>query len=332
MAEANNQPLISVIVPVYNVEAYITACIESVLSQSYSNWELILVDDGSSDGSREIMNRYAAQHTRIRCMDYGMPPWNRGVSTARNCGLRAAAGSWCCFLDSDDMLESDYLMSLYAATEQMDCDIVYCGFSRWDGEKHCTPFDYFQTSEVLSGADFLGRKLDNRDNQFSAGGALYSTAFLRKNQLCFDEDIRLYEDVLFMPEAAIHARHVRTIPMYGYLYRIRQGSQVQDGIQKRDADGMQRVIGKLMAVYRDNPTPAMGRYMIAVISIYLYYLGDLQEQGILTRQEQKAHYQYLTALMPLSMLRRAAKTKRERVKCLLWRINWKLFYPLVKKR
>lgn len=118
--------LISIIVPVYKVEDFINTCIESVLNQTYSNWELILVNDGSPDNSPEICDEYAARDQRIKV--FNKP--NGGVASARNLGLDNITGEYVTFLDSDDFFHPDYLENLLKLSIQHSADIVQCGFIR----------------------------------------------------------------------------------------------------------------------------------------------------------------------------------------------------------
>lgn len=118
--------LISVIVPVYNVEAYLERCIRSVFAQTYSDWELILVDDGSPDRSPEICDRYARQDSRIQVIH----KQNGGLSSARNAGLDIKRGNYVTFLDSDDFWHPEYLQTLLTLCEKKQADIAQCGFIR----------------------------------------------------------------------------------------------------------------------------------------------------------------------------------------------------------
>lgn len=114
--------LISIIAPVYQVEAYLPACVESILNQTYSNWELILVDDGSKDRCGELCDRYAAQDSRIRVIHQQ----NQGVSKARNAGLDVAQGDYLAFIDSDDLVKPDFLQVLYQNLVNHGADIACC--------------------------------------------------------------------------------------------------------------------------------------------------------------------------------------------------------------
>lgn len=122
--------LISIIVPVYNVEKYLSQCIKSVLNQSYTNWELILIDDGSPDNSPEICDYYAAHNKKIKVIHKK----NGGLSSARNVGIDTAKGSYITFLDSDDYLHHDYLKIMLSYAIENDADIVQCDFSRVESD------------------------------------------------------------------------------------------------------------------------------------------------------------------------------------------------------
>ena len=127
-------PQISVIVPVYKVEAFLHRCVDSILCQSFSDFELILVDDGSPDSCGQICEAYAAKDSRIRVIHQK----NGGLSAARNTGIdwvMANSGShWLAFVDSDDWVHPDFLQTLYTAAEQTLSKISACGFFRTEGE------------------------------------------------------------------------------------------------------------------------------------------------------------------------------------------------------
>ena len=118
----NVNPKISVIVPVYNTEKYLKRCIDSILAQSYSDFELLLIDDGSTDASPAICDEYATNDSRVRV--FHKP--NGGVSSARNLGLDNARGEWIAFVDSDDWIESEMLYLFISKAEKTDSDIVFC--------------------------------------------------------------------------------------------------------------------------------------------------------------------------------------------------------------
>lgn len=119
-------PLLSIIVPIYNARTYIEKCIESILRQNFRDYELILVDDGSIDGSGYICDTYAGLDSRIHVIHQ----LNKGVSSARNTGLEAATGQYVCFVDADDWIESDLFQVCMDTIESSGADILQHGMTR----------------------------------------------------------------------------------------------------------------------------------------------------------------------------------------------------------
>lgn len=122
-------PKISCIVPVYNVEKYLRRCVDSILNQTFTDFELILVDDGSPDNSPAICYEYAVKDSRIKVIH----KVNGGVSSARNVGLDVAKGEWICFVDSDDLIEADYMQKMYEAAINNNSDFIMCGIHQIAG-------------------------------------------------------------------------------------------------------------------------------------------------------------------------------------------------------
>ena len=122
-----NNPLITIIVPVYNAEKYLSKCIESILTQTYTHFELLLLDDGSNDNSLSICDYYAKQDTRIRVFSH----LNMGVSATRNRGIELALGEYISFIDSDDWVKNNYLETLYSALRNdLGMGLVIAAFDR----------------------------------------------------------------------------------------------------------------------------------------------------------------------------------------------------------
>lgn len=122
--------LISVIVPVYNVSAYLRECIDSILAQTYQRLEIILVDDGSTDGSGRVCDEYAVKDSRIRVIHQT----NQGLSAARNQGYAVSSGKYIAFVDADDTVSSTYIESLYGLTEEHNAQIAVCAYTRKSDE------------------------------------------------------------------------------------------------------------------------------------------------------------------------------------------------------
>ena len=145
---------ISVIVPVYNAEKYLEKCIESVLAQTYPNWELILVDDGSKDGSADIVDGYAARDTRIMAIHQE----NAGPGMARNKGIRVAHGEYIVFLDSDDVIKPDYFEKLSHET----ADVVFIDINRVDENFHVLCEEHMSKFKKMKKDDFLREQITGK--------------------------------------------------------------------------------------------------------------------------------------------------------------------------
>ena len=127
------EELISVVVPVYNVEKYIDKCINSIINQTYKNLEIILVDDGSPDNCGKICDEYAKKDNRIKVTHKE----NGGVSSARNIGIKNATGDWLTFVDADDWIENNFVEQLLKIGNQENAEIVLCGYNRVNRNNKC---------------------------------------------------------------------------------------------------------------------------------------------------------------------------------------------------
>lgn len=154
-----NQEVVSVIIPIYNVEPYLEMCIDSVVKQTYTNLEIILVDDGSTDGSSTIAERYGEADKRIRIIHQ----MNMGLSAARNVGIRHSTGRYVYLLDSDDMLHVHAIESMVYSMQEVQGDIVISNFRYIDSEENpmrdkdldSLILDYEGKKRIISGRDFL---------------------------------------------------------------------------------------------------------------------------------------------------------------------------------
>ena len=192
---ANN--LISVVIPVYNTEKYLRESIESVLNQTYRHFELIIVNDGSTDSSKDIIDEYAKKDDRIRAFH----KQNGGVSSARNFGIDKAKGDYICFIDADDIIEDIYLETLYAALQD-GADSSVGGFKHINvpKEKEVTVVPNRQETKGLNESilDFLD--YGKTDWLRYMVIRLFRMSVIRQHHLRFREDIYYKEDGLFLTE------------------------------------------------------------------------------------------------------------------------------------
>lgn len=222
--------MISVILPVYNVEHYITNCINSLLNQTYKNFEVIIVDDGSLDNSAKIAEDLLAKSS----ISYKIiHTENRGVSAARNTGILNAGGEYVIMVDSDDTVSSDFLSDFMDMAEKnADFDIFSCSFkvitSELCEETRCE-------SEVKSFSDQEAQKLFmSRSIKFLLPSLMFKRTFLTENDLRLDEKVRYSEDVQFIWKClAYNRQNVVHTSKQNYFYILHEGSTMTaSGIKK----------------------------------------------------------------------------------------------------
>lgn len=217
------EPLISVIVPVYNVEPYLRQCIDSILNQTYTNFELILVDDGSPDNCGAICDEYADNDRRIIVIHQE----NKGVSEARNAALDIMSGQYVTFVDSDDYITPDYLDALYAPVAQYGAEITHCGFYWGGGDNahYCTESD-----RMISGKEWCLLRYKK-----SIGVGLWAKLYARHlfSGVRFPAGM-IHEDQAVVPEVCYSAERICLINSCNYYYRVnKQGISNSEFSYKR---------------------------------------------------------------------------------------------------
>ena len=208
---------ISVVVPVYNSEKYLSECLESILNQTWRDIEVILINDGSTDRSGQICDMIARQDERVRVIHQS----NHGVSYSRNIGLKNSSGDFVSFIDSDDTLELDMYELLVKCIDEYDADIAHCGYKHILKDEirlvHDTKCVYVQNKQEALEC-FVSGKL--------FGGGLWSKLFRREiiEDLSFREDLKINEDVLYNFEAFNRAKKTVFADYAKYNYIARFGT------------------------------------------------------------------------------------------------------------
>lgn len=229
MAEESSLPLISVIVPVYNVEPYLERCIQSVIMQTYQNWQMILVDDGSTDRCGSICDRYAGKDDRIQVIH----KTNGGLSDARNCGIDKADGQYIAFVDSDDFVQKDFLKVQYENLVRTGADMAICAYQNYhskqdmacDTENHVCVVEEDITSQLYL----------NPGMAIVAWNKLYRRELW--NEIRYPVG-RLHEDEAVIHELLTSCRKIVISDAKLYFYRQRADSIMGEESDKSIADAV----------------------------------------------------------------------------------------------
>ena len=234
----NRQPVVSIIVPVYNVSMYIEKCLQTLVGQSLSNIEIILVDDGSTDISGQICDQYARKYQNIKVVHCK----NNGLGMARNRGLEIASGEYVGFVDSDDFISKKMYEILYRNAIENEADISYCAWQRFTEEEETTEKNIIEEGEnhlqlqMWSGKedirqyllDRIGRPPECREDNFYGAtvcGGIFRRQLLEEYRIQFvSEKVFIAEDILFDIDIILRCRKIVHCNTVLYFYRYNPAS------------------------------------------------------------------------------------------------------------
>lgn len=211
---------VSVIVPVYNVKEYLEKCLNSLVNQSLNDLEIICVNDGSTDNSLEILEKYAKDFPQIKILNQK----NAGLSAARNAGIKAATGKYIGFVDSDDWVDTDFFEKLYKSAERNDADIAAAGIIKVKGKKQNSIVSYDEEKVISYIQDKI--KCCNVPKYCYVWNKIYKSSKLKEFNVDFFEGAN-FEDVRFTIRALYYLEKFVTVPDTFYYYLKRKGSIVK---------------------------------------------------------------------------------------------------------
>lgn len=244
-----NNPFISVVIPVYNVEQFLEECVDSVLCQTFQDYEIILVDDGATDNSGVICDEYAKNDDRIKVIHRK----NGGLSAARNTGLDAATGEYVYFLDSDDWIKNETLQTLVSLAKSDNSDVVFFDafvfFTDCEEDPNVYKYGRNQKYETAKGQEMLKSLLATDEYRTAVPLMLFKTSYLRDNELRFREGI-LHEDELFT-YLVYNANGIIThCHEEFYARRMRVASIMTGSSMMKRYDSMYKIYFELSQMYR----------------------------------------------------------------------------------
>lgn len=282
--------LVSIIVPIYNAERYLSECIKSVIALQDERWQLILVNDGSEDGSADICKWYCEKDIRILYLEQE----NRGVSAARNNGIKHALGEWITFLDSDDMLSPDMFHLLNLAS--LDDDMIIARNTRikdgftWDEECHYVSSVELQKS-ILNLKKFKSERKDivsiTDYDHWSSCGRFYRNKILQANNIEYPVGVKVGEDLLFCMKYAQNINRVIVNNSMVYYYRVNNESVTHHFHKDWDKEIIKQVYGVIQCVCNYELHQYLNKFIInRITECCVCYYCDLK-CGLNTDQAAK---------------------------------------------
>ena len=257
--------IISIIVPIYNVEEYLEECLESIRNQTYTNIEVILVNDGSTDGSKEICERFCQQDNRFKLVTQE----NQGASVARNRGVKESNGDYIMFVDSDDVVK-DNIVEVLLSYMKTDVDIVECKSTRCKEEL----FENNPVNIIFEGesTEAIIKSIEYKEIKYCPFTKLYRRELVEK--VPFLEGV-IYEDVYTGINFLRYIRKMIVLDLNGYYYRVRTNSVMTTSFNKKNLD-IFPVGKKLIESFDDN------EYLLPYIGYFIFYLSlsHYQRDGI----------------------------------------------------
>jgi glycosyltransferase involved in cell wall biosynthesis len=242
---------VSIIIPVYNVEEYLEECLESAINQTLEGIEIICVNDGSTDLSLDILNKYSKKSDKIKIINQK----NKGLSGARNTGIKVAKGKYFYFLDSDDYIELDAMEVCYKEAERNNLDIVTfdaeCFYDKnYTGVKINEEYEREKIidSKIITGSQFYIESNNNKCYRAPVWLHFYKSKFINDRKLYFEEGV-LHEDEIHTSQALLLAKRIKYIPNRLFKRRIRNNSIMTAKPSIKRVDGNLVVTKKLYELY-----------------------------------------------------------------------------------
>ncbi|WP_051200757.1 MULTISPECIES: glycosyltransferase [unclassified Butyrivibrio] len=275
----NNTPFFSIIVPIYNVEDYLADCLDSIQKQSFKDFEIICVEDESTDNSKNILYLYADRSDlEIRIYEN---THNVGLSASRNNGIFKARGRYLVFVDSDDKIDISMLDTLYNILKIDDMDIIYFNKENLGNDDFSIKLDLSKYSKVYAGNElFCIFEKDNITN-ITAYTAVYNKDYVLNNNILFYEGI-VHEDYLYYVKAILGAKKVRVIDDVLYYYRRRKDSIMSEITEARRQSifVVMMEIARIWSAYATNKEldEAFYSYLKKRYRVYEYYNSVLPKE------------------------------------------------------
>ena len=318
---------VSIIVPLYNAEKFAHRCIDSILAQSYDDYELLLVDDGSKDGTSALCDDYAQEHRCIKVFHKE----NGGVSSARNLGLNHATGEWVTFVDADDWVEPNFLQSVQNADDKK-VDWVFAEWrTLWDDGR---PNELNRTDKghIISGRDEVKRiwnEMAGDDICRCPWGKFFRRAIIEDNNLRFDESLRYGEDTVFNYQyfSLVHSLQLSNMPDADYIFHQTAGTRA---VQKYRCtpEGITTVRDKIFNIFF-----AEGMSNLKFERL-IFFSFTMLEHCYLGKSDGKVRRDYYRSPIQKELERRCLSSIKFYDQMMYWSFKYlphRLIYPIAKQ-
>lgn len=286
-------PKVSIIIPVYNVEKYLERCINSVSNQSYTDIEIILVDDGSTDNSGMICELHAKKDSRIKVIHKK----NGGLSDARNAGVAIASGQWISFIDSDDWIEEYFLENLVKEAEKNQCEIVGCSYRKVFEDSEYYSVDNRYNLRIYENDEIMSNLIDNKIQQV-VWNKLYKRSLLEG---IFFEKGKYHEDEFWSYQVLAKVSRYVEIDYVGYNYLQRANSIMGEQYSLKRLHAVEAKIQR-QKFFEVNMPEMVSKGKINLMFTCLYH-GQLAVNH-LNKEDEKQAIEYLKKIVQVYVLKR----------------------------
>lgn len=308
----------SIIVPVYNVEAYLRRCVKSILEQNIDSSEIILIDDGSTDTSGKICDEYSSKYDNIKTIHQT----NGGLSAARNTGMKNATGKYVIFVDSDDMLCNNTISDMIEICINEDLDVLcanYCDEYE-GGEIEESRIKPIVTSGIISGSEYLKESIRNNCLQMMTWMNIYKYDFLLKQEIYFPEGLN-HEDEDWTPRVLEKAKRVIGVDTVFYQY-LHRNSSISKDVSKFTKNSLDQI--KICYRLKDNITKWEDKELQAM---YEDHIATMFFSAFAKGRLYKKEY---SDLMDKSFIEGFHLSEKNKTKASLYRLSKHLYYVVYK--
>lgn len=273
MDKSNTESLVSVVVPVYNVEQYLNRCIESLINQTYENIEILLIDDGSADDSPQICDEWTIKDSRIKVYHKE----NGGVSSARNIGLKKCHADYVLFVDPDDYVANNFVEVLLDSIVNNNCDMAIINFIEKYSDETIENVNHFKTEKkLLKKADFLDHIYDSNSYYGGPCNKIYLKKIIDDNNITFNEKVHYGEDLLFTVRYADKSQNFYYEYDENLYYYFRRDESVTNSKFNKKTASFVNIAEQLIDIFEKNKVDS-SRIKKQYICFYfkaLYYLEN----------------------------------------------------------